>query len=259
MSGPHPPEPERERSASVGTAVLGAGPAGLTARTCSPCAARRAWSTRAATPSAGSPRPSSSTATASTSAATASSRSSTPIERLWEEMLGDDFLVRPAALAHLLRRQVPRLPAPGPRRRRAARARRVARCARSRTSGAAAAAAGEHPETLRGLGDGALRPAALRRVLPLLHGEGLGHPGLGDPGRVGGPADQGLLASGGGARDASTCSGRSMTTLIEEFHYPRLGPGQMWEALRASASRSAASPSSSTTACRRSATTARPA
>ena len=25
---------------------------------------------------------------------------------------------------------------------------------------------------------------------------------------------------------------KQVTTLIEQFHYPRLGPGQMWEAFR---------------------------
>ena len=46
---------------------------------------------------------------------------------------------------------------------------------------------------------------------------------------VGGAADQGLLALAGVPRPSSACSRKSTTTLIEEFQYPRLGPGQMWE------------------------------
>ena len=88
--------PGREDSSSIGYAVLGAGPAGLTAAwTSSPSAASRARSSRPRERSAESRRPSRSRATASTSAATASSRSSKPVERLWEDMLGDEFLARP--------------------------------------------------------------------------------------------------------------------------------------------------------------------
>jgi hypothetical protein len=43
------------------------------------------------------------------------------------------------------------------------------------------------------VGDGALRPPPLQRVLPLLHREGVGDPGHRDPLPVGGAADQGLL------------------------------------------------------------------
>ena len=120
--------------------------------------------------------------------------------------MGDDFLAPPAALAHLLRRQVPRLPAAG-------RATSSARLGLYESVHVLALLLLEPPATaaastgdVRGLGDGALRPAALRRVLPLLHGEGLGHPGLGDPVRVGGAADQGLLLLAGAARRCSTCS-----------------------------------------------------
>ena len=45
------------------------------------------------------------------------------------------------------------------------------------------------------------------------------------------------------------------TTLIEEFHYPRLGPGQMWEAFEARRRRIVASRSTATTARWRSTTT----
>src|SRR5262249_52906901 len=50
------------------------------------------------------------------------------------------------------------------------------------------------PGDLRGLGDDALRPTPLQLVLPVLYGQGLGHPRRRDPGRVGGAADQELLA-----------------------------------------------------------------
>ena len=80
---------------SIGTVVLGrlARP-GRPARGRRPGATRRLVS-RPTARWAGSPGPSSATATASTSAATASSRSSKPIERLWEQTLGDEFLTRP--------------------------------------------------------------------------------------------------------------------------------------------------------------------
>ncbi len=63
------------------------------------------------------------------------------------------------------------------------------------------------PADLRGLGDEPLRPPPLRRVLPLLHGEGLGHPRLRDPLRVGRAADQGLLALQGDAHDPRAGAG----------------------------------------------------
>ena len=130
-----------------------------------------------------------------------------PVKRLWEELMGDDFLAPPAAVAHLLRRQVPRLPAAGARRRRAASA---------STSRAVLAVLllepplprPRAPGDVRGLGDGALRPAALRRVLPLLHGEGVGDSGLRDPVRVGRAADQGLLLLARRSSPCCTSSGR---------------------------------------------------
>ena len=99
-----------------------------------------------------------------------------PVERLWEEMLGEEFLARPR-LSRIYYDGVLRLPAPG--------AEDVARAARRRRVGAlralllrCTAAPPAASRDVRGLGDRALRPAPLRRVLPLVHREGLGHPGL---------------------------------------------------------------------------------
>jgi len=52
----------------------------------------------------------------------------------------------------------------------------------------------ERPGDLRGVGDDPLRPPPVRRVLPLVHREGLGDPRQRDPLGVGGAADQELLA-----------------------------------------------------------------
>ena len=105
----------------------------------------------------------------------------------------------PAALAHLLRRQVLRLPAAGEGRRSAGSgiiesvlcALSYFRCAPRRPA--------RSEETFEDWVDVALRHAALRRVLPPVHGEGVGHPRLGDPRGVGGAADQGLLVLEGAA------------------------------------------------------------
>ena len=201
-AGPHPPEPERERSASVGTAILGAGPAGLSgayvlARRGAPGVVYEgsdAVGGIAQTVEVGGYRFDLGGHRFFTKLA--------PIERLWEEMLGEDFLMRPRLsriyydgrfLAYPLsaRDVFARLGVV-----------ESARCALSylATQAPAAPDAGD----LRGVGDRPLRAAALRHVLPLLHAEGLGHPGLGDPGGVGGPADQGLLAAEGHAHRSCT-------------------------------------------------------
>ena len=57
-----------------------------------------------------------------------------------------------------------------------------------------------------------------------------GIPGLRDPGRMGGAEDPGVQLLARDLRHPRAASGVSRTTLIEEFLYPRLGPGQMWEA-----------------------------
>ena len=92
----------------------------------------------------------------------------------------------PAAVAHLLERPLPRLPAA---------ARNVvgswarSSCAlRALVRRGRAAAAGRGAD-VRAVGDEPLRAAALRAVLPFVHGEGLGRADERDPGGVGGTAD----------------------------------------------------------------------
>ena len=152
------------------------------------------------------------------------------VERLWEELMGDDFLTRPRLSRIYYARQVLLLSAHGQGRRRAPRPPRV-RAVRALLSLGAAQARPEGRD-LRGLGDRTLRQAPLRRVLPLLHGEGLGHPGLRDP--VARGRRSGSRTSRSGRRCLSILGLKrdDVTTLIEEFKYPRLGPGQMWERLQ---------------------------
>ena len=89
---------------------------------------------------------------------------------------------------------------------------------------------------LRGLDRQPLRPPPVRDLLQDVHREGLGHADERHLGRLGRAADQGaepgrgrlerpLRASGG-------TKGEVIKTLIDSFQYPRLGPGQMWEAAR---------------------------
>ena len=63
------------------------------------------------------------------------------VERMWEHLMGDDFLTRPRLSRIYLRRQVLLVPAHGEGRARPARPLRVVRAARSRTSGRSASAA----------------------------------------------------------------------------------------------------------------------
>ena len=92
-----------------------------------------------------------------------------------------------AALPDLLSRRVLRVPVAGRGRRAPARPRRDASLRRLVRRGAAPPRrAARH---VRGLGHGALRPPPLQRVLPRVHGEGVGHPRQRDPVGVGGAAD----------------------------------------------------------------------
>ena len=90
---------------------------------------------------------------------------------------------------------------------------------------------------LRGLGRQPLRPPALRDLLQDLHREGLGHAHRRDLGRLGRAADQGAEPDQGRLTAPSSAAetegkGEVIKTLIDSFQYPRLGPGQMWEAAR---------------------------
>ena len=95
----------------------------------------------------------------------------------------------PAHVAHLLERQVPRLPAARPRRDQEARPGRAdARVPLVPVGADQAEGQGGH---LRAVGVEPLRQAPVQPLLQVLHREGLGRPDVGDPRRVGGPADQG--------------------------------------------------------------------
>ena len=90
---------------------------------------------------------------------------------------------------------------------------------------------------LRGLGRQPLRPAPLRDLLQDLHREGLGDAHERDLRRLGRAADQGALSLFGAIWNAffggrRSRKGEVIKTLIDSFQYPRLGPGQMWEAAR---------------------------
>jgi len=126
------------------------------------------------------------------------------VQRLWDETLGDQFLVRPrlsrirhedAYLSHPLRiEEVVRHLGLVESLRCALSAAR----ARMRSRGGA--------DDVRGVGHAARRPAVLRHLLPLDTEKVRGIAGR-DPERAGGAADHEPLALAG---------------LIEEFHYPRL-------------------------------------
>ena len=99
-----------------------------------------------------------------------------PVQQLWEEMLGEEFLTRPRlsriyydgkyfAYPITAKDVVARLGLW-----------ESTRCAALVPLGRRATATTRRH--LRGVGHDALRAAPLRRVLPLVHGEGLGHPGI---------------------------------------------------------------------------------
>ena len=188
-AGPSPPPTPAGPS---GRPCSAGAPPGSPAPTSWPGAGGPAGSSRPATSSGASRGRSRWTGTASTSADTASSPSSRRSRRLWEDMLGDDFLERPRLSRIYYQGRFLAYPL---------QARDVldrlgvvesARCALSYLRARPAAAA--RRRDVRGVGDGAFRAPPLRGLLPLLHREGLGHPGVRDPRRVGGPAHQGLLA-----------------------------------------------------------------
>ena len=88
----------------------------------------------------------------------------------------------------------------------------------------------------------------LRHVLPLLHGEGVGHPGLARSSAEWAVQRIKDFSFWRALLAVLRLQRGHVTTLIEEFHYPRLGPGPDVGAHAGSASRSAASRSGSTTA-----------
>ncbi|MEJ7666318.1 MAG: FAD-dependent oxidoreductase [Hymenobacter sp.] len=157
------------------------------------------------------------------------------VEALWHEILADeDFLLRPADEPHLLRRQVLRLPAQG----------RRTRCATSASVEAVRCVLSyvwvrvrppKDQSHVRGLGRRPLRLAALPALLQDLHREGVG--------RAGQRACQADWAaqriknlSLSQRRSGTPCcpkrNQKEITSLIEEFQYPKYGPGMMWERCR---------------------------
>ena len=111
------------------------------------------------------------------------------VDDLWHEVMKEEFLKRPAHVAHLLARQVPRLPA-----QRAGR-HQEARPGRAHALPALLPVGRDHAQGPRGqpraVGLQPLRQAALPALLHVLHREGVGRAGLRGARRVGRPADQG--------------------------------------------------------------------
>ena len=106
------------------------------------------------------------------------------------------------------------------------------RCARSRTSEPRTAARHEL-ETFEDWVTASFGTPAVRRLLPLVHREGLGHSRARRSASEW--AAQRIKTSRSGRRcwRSSHLAARPVTTLIEEFHYRGSGPGQMWEAFHA--------------------------
>ena len=171
---------------NIGTAIIGGGPAGLTAAYLLGSAGATLRSSSPTAPSAESPRRSSSTATASTSAATASSPSSVRSSGCGRRCSARTSSTRPRLSRIYYNGQFFSYPLT---------ARDVfeplgilesTRCALSYLWAAGSHAA--EAETFEEWVTSPLRPPPLRHVLPLLHGEGVGHPGLRDPRRSGPPS-----------------------------------------------------------------------
>ena len=137
----------------------------------------------------------------------------------------------PAAVADLLQGRVLRLSAA----RRRTSSRRlgvVERCAAPLSYLWGARATGERARDVRGLGDAASAAASTTRSSARTRRRSGASPAARS-------APSGPRSGSRTSRSARRCS-RSLglrreqvTTLIEEFHYPRLGPGQMWEAFQA--------------------------
>ena len=116
------------------------------------------------------------------------------VEDLWTRDPARRLARAAALVAHLLRRQVLRLPAEGRSRRCSSSASFESRAVHRCPTLKAAAAPDREPEELRGLGPQPVRRAAVLDLLQDLHREGLGHELQRDLRRLGGPADQGAVA-----------------------------------------------------------------
>ena len=95
----------------------------------------------------------------------------------------------------------------------------------------------KNQDNLEGFIRGALRVAAVPALLQGVHREGVGRSAVGALGRLGRAARQGPLARAARSGRRSSRSGcalsatspKVVTSLIEEFKYPKFGPGMMWE------------------------------
>ena len=112
-----------------------------------------------------------------------------PVERLWEEMLGDEFLTRPTLSRIYYRNPYFHYPLQARNVVRQLGLLESVRCIVSYFSAHLRA----HGREVRGLGNGPVRPTPVRALLSHVYGEGLGNPGVRDSSRVGRPAHQGLL------------------------------------------------------------------
>ena len=117
-----------------------------------------------------------------------------PVQRLWEQTLGDEFLVRPRLSRIFYRGEYFAYPLRAEDVVRRLGAIETLRCAGSYL--AARLRRGEPPRHVRGLGDRTLRPPALQRVLPRVHREGLGDPGQARSSPSGRPSGSATSRSG---------------------------------------------------------------
>ena len=143
-------------------------------------------------------------------------------ERLWQEALGDELLTRPRLSRIYYRGRFFNYPLQADDVFRRLGLIESARCALSCLR--ARLMRRKRSRTPSRSGWSSASDAASTRLLRVLHGEGLGHPGLRDPGRVGRAADPGVQPAEG-VLGILGLNRRAPPTLIEEFHYPRLGPG----------------------------------
>ena len=178
-------------------------------------------------------RPSDATAGASTSAAIASSRRSRRSTSSGTSCSRPRRCCSGPARAACSTGAALRLPARADERVAQSRPVEAVRCVAS-TSGPRAPA--EEPGQSRGLLRSPVRLASLSTLLQDLHREGVGVPVTEFSADLGRPAREGSLARARGCRGAeaeaappSRDAAHAVTSLIEEFKYPKYGPGMMWE------------------------------
>ena len=158
------------------------------------------------------------------------------VEDLWTELLPDDMLDRPRSSRIFYRGKFFAYPLKARRGAAASSAsssRRAACCRTSRPGSFPVA----NPQSFEDWVTQPVRRAAVQHLLQDLHREGVGHELQGDLRRLGRPAHQGAVAA---ARPSCNAlfpkqkpqgpQGKVIKTLIDSFRYPRKGPGMMWEA-----------------------------